>query len=297
MAAWQSIQATLDWIENNLSEDMSVNTLAGIAHLSPYYFQRLFRRIVGKPVMEYVKLRRLARVSNRLIFNRDTILESCFHYGFENHETFSRAFKEEYGITPTEFRKYTKRVRHFSKPALTEKGPYDMEYEVKIEELDEMRYLAIPNYVSMDDGSDAHLKCIKLWEKHLKDGSIDRLKNLCNTDTVYALFCRTYDKSRNMASYDFACINQNETESPEFRAITLRASKFAVLNCSCKAPMTKVQAYTKMDDFFWGEWLPKANYKSIIDYDYEDGSAAIELFSSLEADAGEFAIKIWYPVE
>lgn len=94
MRSWQEIQKSINWIEHNLQENISIEMLADIANLSPVYFQRLFTNLVGIPAMEYVKRRRLARVSDRMIFNSDNILESCLYYGFKNHETFSREFKK-----------------------------------------------------------------------------------------------------------------------------------------------------------------------------------------------------------
>lgn len=64
MHAWESIQITLDLIEANLSEEISINELANKANLSPFYYQRLFKRLVNKTVMEYIKLRRLAKLLN-----------------------------------------------------------------------------------------------------------------------------------------------------------------------------------------------------------------------------------------
>ena len=46
MHAWESIQITLDLIEANLSEEISINELANKANLSPFYYQRLFKRLV-----------------------------------------------------------------------------------------------------------------------------------------------------------------------------------------------------------------------------------------------------------
>jgi AraC-like DNA-binding protein/predicted transcriptional regulator YdeE len=296
MAAWQSIQVAVDWIENHLTDEISIRDLAEAVHLSPYYFQRLFRKLVGKTVMEYVKLRRLARVSNRLIFNLDTISCSCYHYGFENHETFCKTFKKEYGMTPTEFRKHTLPVCHFPKPVLTEKGLYHMEYEVKIEELGEIEYLAIPHLISMDDNADSVEESKKFWERCFRDDSIKRLKEICGSDEIYALFCNTYDPSTKMVSYDIACVNRKKAVSAEFRAITIRPSEYAVFSGAYKAPMTMGQAYSGFNDIFWGEWLPKKNYKSVIDEDWKEGSASIELYDPPNVDAEEFTIKIWYPI-
>lgn len=296
MTAWQSLQAAIDWVENHLSDDISIDSLSQIAHLSPRYFQRLFKQMVGNTVMTYVRLRRLARVSNRLIFNHDTIMSSLCHYGFDNHETFCRAFKNEYGITPTEFRKYVIPVCHFPRPVLTEKGTYKMDYDISIEDLGEIEFLAIPHLVSMDDNENSIEESKKLWEKCFVDDSIKRLKDICGTDVLYALFCNTYDPETKMVSYDIACINPSKASAPEFRAITIRPSKYALFSGTYQAPMTMKEAYSRFNDIFWGEWLPKTNYKSVIDYDIQSGSASIELYDPPDVNAAAFSIKIWYPI-
>ena len=62
MYAWEAIEQSLTFIEERLTEEIYTEELANIAGLSPFYFQRLFKRLVNKPVQEYVKLRRLAKV-------------------------------------------------------------------------------------------------------------------------------------------------------------------------------------------------------------------------------------------
>lgn len=296
MVAWQAIQASLDFIEVHLADELSVRTLARAASLSPYYYQRLFRDLIGETVMAYVKLRRLARVSDRLVFNDDSILSSCYHYGFESHEAFCRAFKDAYGITPTEFRKHAKPIRRFLKPVLTEKGLYKMEYDIQIEELGEISFLTIPHTALMDDSSDAIEESKQIWGSCFKDDALERLKALCGTDIIYALFCDTYDPVTKRVSYDIGCVNGLKAESKEFCAITLRPSKYAVLSGAYKAPMTMGEVYARFNGIFWDEWLPQTNYRSVIDTDWETGSASIELYTPPEVDAAEFSVKIWYPI-
>lgn len=104
MHAWEAIQNSLDYIEDNLSEDVEIKTLANVAALSPYYFQRLFGRLVKKTVNEYVKLRRLAKASEALNNKKKRIIDIALECGFSNHANFTRAFTDAYGITPKEYR-------------------------------------------------------------------------------------------------------------------------------------------------------------------------------------------------
>ena len=118
MHAWEAIQKSLDYIEDNLPEDIGTENLANVAALSPYYFQRLFGRLVKKPVNEYIKLRRLAKASEDLKNTGKRILDIAMNYGFSDHGNFTRAYKGTYGITPEEYREHPVLLNHFIKPDL-----------------------------------------------------------------------------------------------------------------------------------------------------------------------------------
>jgi AraC family transcriptional regulator len=118
MQAWESVQSTLKWIEENLPERITIEKLAGIAHLSPFYYQRLFSRLVGRPVMEYIKLRRLANAADHLANNHTRIIDVAHDFGFENHETFTRTFKNTYSMTPEDYRATPRPLSHFLMPDL-----------------------------------------------------------------------------------------------------------------------------------------------------------------------------------
>jgi len=105
MVAYNEIQDTLKYIEEHIAEPLDVQALADKAHLSPYYFQRLFTRIVGRPIAEYLKQRRLARTLDPLRLTDERILDIALAVGFGSHETFIRAFKASFDMTPDEFRK------------------------------------------------------------------------------------------------------------------------------------------------------------------------------------------------
>lgn len=118
MHAWEQIQKTVDYIEEHISEEIRIETLAKIAALSPFYYQRLFSRLVHKPVNEYIKLRRLARASEALVNQDKRIIDVALDFGFSSHGLFTRTFKACFGITPEEFRQSPVRLNHFIKPQL-----------------------------------------------------------------------------------------------------------------------------------------------------------------------------------
>lgn len=118
MHAWEAIQKTLNHIEEQIGEEIKIEELAEMAALSLFYYQRLFTRLVKKPVREYIKLRRLARSCGALRNKQNRILDVAVDYGFSSHETFTRAFKDTYGITPAQYRIKPVGLDHFDKPEL-----------------------------------------------------------------------------------------------------------------------------------------------------------------------------------
>lgn len=119
MHAWEQIDLTINYIENNLAEEISIQKLSKKASLSPFYFQRLFKRLVKTTVNDYIKRRRLAKSSELLREdNKKRILDIALEVGFSSHEVFTRTFKETFGITPENFRKNPIRLNQYNKPEL-----------------------------------------------------------------------------------------------------------------------------------------------------------------------------------
>ncbi|PKM58269.1 MAG: DNA-binding protein [Firmicutes bacterium HGW-Firmicutes-3] len=118
MHAWEAVQQSLNYIEEHLSENIRTEKLANVAALSPYYYQRLFKRLVKKPVNEYVKLRRLEKASDALKSKEKRIIDVALENGFTDHANFTRAFKEAYDMTPDEYRRCPVMLNHFIKPDL-----------------------------------------------------------------------------------------------------------------------------------------------------------------------------------
>ena len=118
MHAWEQIQQTLDFIEDHLDEAINIESLAKMASLSPFYYQRLFSRLVKKPVAEYMRLRRMAKAAEVLLQKDQRILDIALELGFSSHEHFSRTFKDTFGMTPDEYRKNPQTLNRMTKPEL-----------------------------------------------------------------------------------------------------------------------------------------------------------------------------------
>ncbi len=119
MHAWEAIQKSIDYIEDNLTEPLEIETLAQVASLSVFYYQRLFTRLVKISVREYIKLRRLARGALLLKNQKKRVIDVAFEVGFSSHAVFSRTFKTVYRISPSLYQKKPIGLQNFDKPDLS----------------------------------------------------------------------------------------------------------------------------------------------------------------------------------
>lgn len=99
------IKKSIEYIENNLNKKIQLKELADKAFLSKYHFHRVFHSVVGEPVAEYIRKKRLEEAANELLTTENKIIDIALKYQFSNQESFTKAFKKLYGIPPKEFRK------------------------------------------------------------------------------------------------------------------------------------------------------------------------------------------------
>jgi AraC family transcriptional regulator len=114
------IQQSIEYIENNLSEKLSLDDIAKAAFISKYYYHRLFHNIAGQPVMEYVRKRRLTEAARELLMGKEKIVDIALKYQFSSQEAFSRAFRKMFNISPSELRKKQQRVLMYKKLEVSE---------------------------------------------------------------------------------------------------------------------------------------------------------------------------------
>ena len=104
MQAWEAIQKTLDYMEEHYEEELTIEQLSTIAHLSRFYYQRLFYRLTGYTVSEYLRSVRLKMAAGLLKADSGKIMDIAMQCGFSSHSTLTRAFRQCYGMSPAEYR-------------------------------------------------------------------------------------------------------------------------------------------------------------------------------------------------
>jgi AraC family transcriptional regulator len=94
----------LVYIQANLHEVLDLKTVSKKAGLSPFYFHRMFKNVIGETLKQYVTRIKLERAAFGLKFWDEKIISISNELGFKNPESFTRAFRRELKCTPTVYR-------------------------------------------------------------------------------------------------------------------------------------------------------------------------------------------------
>lgn len=98
------LQRVLDYMGDNISENVSLSQLAAIADMSPHYFSELFKQTTGRTPHKYFLLQRLERAKQQLRDPKRSIIEAALAAGFQNPSHFARIFRKVEGTTPSKYR-------------------------------------------------------------------------------------------------------------------------------------------------------------------------------------------------
>jgi AraC family transcriptional regulator len=107
----QCMNQVYDYVDRNLSEDLSLGVLARVSGYSPYHFHRIFHAMTGKSVHDFVFERRLAAAAGQLLYDTASITQIALEHGFMSSASFTRCFRQYFGCSPSYYRKNKLRKR------------------------------------------------------------------------------------------------------------------------------------------------------------------------------------------
>jgi AraC family transcriptional regulator len=98
------ISTSINYIENNLYNRISLDDIASHTGVSKYHLHRMFKTLTDEQIMDYVQSRKLTSSINELIGTNMRIIDIAFNYGFDYEQSYIRAFKKKFGFTPLKVR-------------------------------------------------------------------------------------------------------------------------------------------------------------------------------------------------
>jgi AraC family transcriptional regulator len=289
----QRINGAMSYIEENLTEDIDYAKVAKIACCSSYHFQRMFSFITDVTIAEYVRRRRLTLAAFELQNSNIKVIDLALKYGYESPESFSRAFQNMHGVTPTLAREKGIELKAYPRMSfhISIKGDVEMNY--RIEEKAAFKVFGVEEIIDTAGGNN-FVRIPKMWEKCFENGTFQTLneaapkgqvEGLCG---VNAIMCYRMTGQDNFPYMIGAIDFEGRAEVPiEFTSISVPALTWAIFKTEeHKESETteKIQAVWKR---IFPEWFPSSGYE------HADGPE-LELYYELGKD--RCYSEVWIPV-
>ena len=256
MALVESLQKAIEYMEEHLLGELTMEDVAKQANLSPFHFQRTFMILTDSSVGDYIRRRRLTLAAQELTRTDDKIIDLALKYGYETPEAFSKAFRKQHGVTPTEARKGLGKLQSYNRLSIqvSLKGAEPMKY--RIVEREAFQVVGLKRVCPC--GGEAGVEGIpQFWGEVHANGTIDALAQLMNGE-IRGLLGMTdnYDAVKNTIDYWIAAEHEGEVPG-EYTGMELPASKWVVFEVVGPGPTAIPEAWKKI----FSEWIPSNGYE------------------------------------
>ena len=109
----------INYIEDNIKEDINASVIAKELNISTFYLQKGFTMICGITIGEYIRNRRLTLAAHDLMISDETVLDIALKYRYESPDSFSKAFYRFHNVHPSEVRRDKKHIKGYAPLQLT----------------------------------------------------------------------------------------------------------------------------------------------------------------------------------
>ena len=283
----KNMNGAIEYIEDNLAEDIDFKEVARKALCSEYHFKRMFSFLSGISLSEYIRRRRLTLAAFELKDSDIKVIAVAMKYGYNSPDSFTRAFQQLHGITPTEARINGHSLKAYPKMTfqLSIKGVNEMNY--RIEEKEPFRIVGIKKRVPIVFNG-VNQEIASMWES-LNMEKINQLKSLSNVEPVGLLSASTNfseGRMQEQGELDHYIGVATTNECPDnLTSLEVPASTWAVFEAIGPFPDTLQEVWGRI----YSEWFPSSNYEQL------EGP---EILWNKDKDTTSptFTSEIWIPV-
>lgn len=277
----RNLNSTIDYIEEHIEDDISIDHLAGLSFSSKFHFLRVFTMLAGKPLGEYIRDRRMTRAANDVIHGDDKIIDLAAKYQYTSPESFTKAFKRFHGVSPIIARR-EKLVLQAAPPLrfqIDVKGAKRMKY--RIEEKDGFKLIGTSRVVSMSNEKNYEM-VPQFWNELWENGTTQQLIKEKGPLQVPGV-CHDFDYDKEEFTYTAAVEFRPELEGKYETILDIPSSTWAIFEGD---QLGEMQPTWKR---IFSEWFPATGYELLL-------TPEIEL-SYPENEDGTTNWEIWIPIK
>ena len=250
----ENLSNAIEFIENNLDKEISLDAAAQIACCSTYYFQRMFTYVSGISLSEYIRRRRMSQAAFELQKTDKKVLDIALKYGYSSPTAFNRAFQSVHGITPVAAKNIGSILNAYPPIKFSVKVTGGTAMSYRITEKAAMRVVGIriPLVADMEENQ----KVVpEFWKDTLENNQLSKIIELVNQEPKGILGVTAYVNSQEIFYYIAA--STTEAVPKNMFEFEIPASTWVVF---------ENDGYFKEDvqnifKRFYTEWLPFSGYE------------------------------------
>jgi AraC family transcriptional regulator len=274
----------IDFIEDNLTEQIDMEDVAMRAYSSSFHFQRMFHMLTNVTVAEYIRKRRLTLAAQDLCTSSDKILDIALKYAYESPESFAKAFRKVHGISPSDARNQNVQLKAFPRISfhLSLKGDKDVEYRIVNREA--FGVIGKMIRVSSKDGENFR-RIPQFWEECYVNGTVDKLRAFHPEGVLYGICMDTDHESE---EFTYAIAVEGKFEHPdeaEWSKVDIPASTWAVFPSAGSLPNAIHDVWRRIFE----EWFPATGYQ-------HSGGPEVEFLPPGDDLSADYRCEVWVPV-
>lgn len=272
----ETFNESIIYIEEHLTDDLSVKDVAEHVYVSTFHFQRMFLIYTGINVGEYIRSRRLSMAAEDLLAKDVKVIDTAIKYGYETSESFARAFKRFHGVLPNQVRRCSGHIKLYPRLEIvvSVKGGKPMEY--KITNRDSFKITILIHKFHNETSKN---EIPKFWDEFMKKGYHN---DVCPMLGV----CLPMKEGDKEFAYGIGAFNNFVKRVPQgFVERTIPALTWAEFPCVGPMPHTIQDTWKKI----YTEWLPNSRYEIIPSYDFE-------YYEEGDIHSPTYKCWIWIPV-
>ncbi|RBP48808.1 AraC family transcriptional regulator [Arenicella xantha] len=284
----ERISLVIEYVEQNLDGEISIDKAAIIACCSKFHLHRIFFSYFDITFSEYVRRRRFTLAAADVISTQATIVDIAMKYGYTSPNAFTRSFRKMHGVNPSEVRSANAKIATYSKASFPLEPIEAERMEYKIVEKPSFNIVGKSKRFEFDDFTKNGKK---FWKEYV--GS-DDYKSLCELTngkpglvTGSPLLSAYFPDEKNEQDrfLDVLGVEYGFGEKvKEFKAHNVPAATYAEFDCSYRGAM-------KTNRYIYGKWFSATGYE-------RDGGKPdiVSYFPMPWRHFSEMRLRWWVPV-
>ncbi|AVK97752.1 AraC family transcriptional regulator [Lysinibacillus sphaericus] len=283
----ESIQKAINYIEEHLHETITMEQIAQEVNASVFHFQRTFSILTDMSIADYIRRRRLTLAAQELINTDSKVIDIAYKYGYDSPEAFTKAFRKQHNVTPSEVRKQQGPLQSYNRLIIqvTLKGAEPMKYNIV--EKEKFQVVGVKRTYNCQTGE--NLQGIpQFWNELNGQGMDEQLFTLNNGQIKGVLgVCVPDENYKDNSLIDYWIATDHVGEVPEnMLAMEVPASKWVVFEVRGPMPDAMQNAWKKI----FSEWFPSNPYEPA-------GTAELEVYTDEDPTSENLYSEIWIPIK